>query len=197
MSEEKSATDREIVVSVRRGDHRAERLFVQRYYGRVLARVTAKVGDPQAADDITQEVILGVLCALRDGRLQSAERLAQYISATTTHVVRRHRARHAVYPEVDLTEIATGAALPDELLGRREQLGAVARAFDHLTERDRGILAVTLVDGLSSREVARLTGMSPASVRQRKARALRKLRTRVLDEQVDSVGSETPESGNL
>ena len=87
--------------------------------------------------------------------------------------------------------------MPDELLGRREQLGAVARAFDHLTERDRGILAVTLVDGLSSREVARLTGMSPASVRQRKARALRKLRTRVLDEQVDSVGSETPESGNL
>jgi RNA polymerase sigma factor (sigma-70 family) len=191
MSRKLPETDRQIVESVRRGERRAEVLFVNRYHGQVLARVSAKVCDPHAAADITQEVILAVLCALREGRLRSADLLAQYVSATTTHVVGRHRARHAVYPEVDLTEIASGAALPDELLGRREQLGAVARAFDHLTERDRGILAVILVDGLTSREVARRTGMSAALVRQRKARALTKLRNRVSCDLVRKTGEES------
>jgi RNA polymerase sigma-70 factor (ECF subfamily) len=192
MSGKKSATDHDIVAWVRGGDHRAEGLLVQRYYGRVLARVSAKVGDPQAAADITQEVILGVLCALREGRLRSVDRIAQYVSATTTNVVRRHRARRVASPGYDLTEIASGAPTPDELAGQREQLGAVGRALHQLTERDRGILAMTLVDGLTSREVSQLTGMSAASVRQRKARALRKLRTRVSDELLNLVGAGSP-----
>lgn len=173
----KSATDCEIVASVRDGDHRAEGLLVQRYYGRVLARVRAKVGDRQASADITQDVILGVLSALREGRLRCPDRLAQYVSGTTSNIVRRHLNRRAPVPEFDLDSIACGAPPLDELVSRRQQLDAVARAFDRLTRRDREILAMTLSDGLTSREVARLTGMSPALVRQRKARALRKLRT--------------------
>jgi RNA polymerase sigma factor (sigma-70 family) len=191
VSEKKSVSDREIVASVRGGDHRAEGLLVQRYYGRVLARACGKVGDPEAAADITQEVILGVLCALREGRLRSADRLAQYVSATITNVVRRHRTRRESSPDVDLTGIVSDAPLPDELAGWRERLGAVARAFGELSERDRGILALLMAGGMTSREVAQCTGLSPALVRQRKARALTKLRGRVSCESIGKTGEES------
>ena len=179
MSGKQSETDRQIVESVRCGERDAESLFVNRYHGPVLARVSAKVGDPPAAADITQEVIVGVLCALRDGRLRCEDRLAQYVSATTTNVVRRHLTGRTAFVEIDLNLVPSAAAPPDELVDRRQQLGAVARALEGLSERDRGILALSLVDGLTSREVAQHTGMTPAQVRQRKARALRKLRDHV------------------
>jgi RNA polymerase sigma-70 factor (ECF subfamily) len=188
MSGKLTEADRRLVESVRRGERCAEALFVRRYYDGILARACGKVGDPQAAADITQEVILGVLCALREGRLRSAGRLAQYVSATTTNIVRRHLTRRTS-SGFDLSRIASGAPAPDELAGQRERLGAVSRAFGQLTEGDRGILEMTLVDGLTSRQVGRRTGMSAALVRQRKARALRKLRTHVSNDLLGHGGS--------
>jgi DNA-directed RNA polymerase specialized sigma24 family protein len=58
-------------------------------------------------------------------------------------------------------------------------LGKVRLAFHDLTPRDQGIVGMSVVTGMGSEEMARRTGMSPMQVRQRKSRAIRRMRAQV------------------
>jgi RNA polymerase sigma factor (sigma-70 family) len=168
--------DARLAARVRNGDREAEAELAARFYGRVLAAASFHVRDRQAAFDITHEVLVGVLCGLREGRLRKADHLPQYIAGTVRNVVRRHRMRRCPLGCIDVDRVCDRAPPPDQIASYRQTLHVVRRAFNNLPPKDRGILGMMLIEGFTSPQVARRTGMTADQVRQRKARAIRRLR---------------------
>ncbi len=83
-------------------------------------------------------------------------------------VVRRHRAE---LPEE--TETPSAGPTLDELMVREEQLAALRRAWPRLPEGDQLLLSGRYILGLDDRELARLAGCKPSSVRMKLTRARR------------------------
>ena len=88
---------------IRDGDRTAEVDFVEIFYGQVMKMVITRVCDRQQALDITQEVLLRVISALRDGRLRHRERLPQFVCGTVRHLVCEHFRRTRSSGTVDFS----------------------------------------------------------------------------------------------
>jgi len=58
---------------IRSGNPSAEEELVRAFSSRVTFLALARTRDPELARDLTQEVMLAVLCALREGQLHDAE----------------------------------------------------------------------------------------------------------------------------
>jgi len=164
---------------IRDGDRTAEDEFVTIFHGRVMKMVVARLHDAQQSRDITQEVLLGVIAALREGRLRNPEKLTQFVCGTARHLVCEHFRQRRWFGTVDFSVLPTDGVPQDEAFGFRESLGKVRLAFHDLTPRDQGIVGMSVVTGMGSEEMARRTGMSPMQVRQRKSRAIRRMRAQV------------------
>jgi len=164
---------------IRDGDRTAEDDFARVFYYQVMKMVITRVRDPQQALDITQDVLLRVIAALRDGRLRHRERLPQYVCGTARHLVSEHFRQKRWSDTADFSILHTRETPQDEAFGFRESLGKVRLAFHELAPKDQGIVGMSVVAGMGSKELARRTGMTAGQVRQRKSRAIRRMRTQV------------------
>jgi len=168
-----------LAARVRAGDAAAETEFVAVFYGDVLSKIMARGVDCHAALDLTQVVMIAVLVGLREGRIRHPERIAHYVHGTLCHLVSAHfrkcgRTASSGLPSLEAVDVSA-----DELLVIQEDLGVLNEALDHLAPTDRTILRLSAVEGLSSDEVALVVGMNAGQVRQRKCRAIRRLRHRL------------------
>ena len=69
----------DVVERIQNGERSAEVDLVRRFYGPVFSMVFARTRDREVAKDLTQEVMMAVVSALRDGKLQDANNLVGYI----------------------------------------------------------------------------------------------------------------------
>ena len=170
-----------LVRRVEQGDRKAEAELADRFYPKVRAMALARLHGAPAAMDITQETILGVLEALRAGRLRETDRLPAFVLSTARNLINGHQRKTARSREVlqdPPLESAQSDPAPFEI-EHRQRLALVGEAFDRLRPLDRRILLLTLVEGLTSREIAPIVGLTPEAVRTRRARAVRAIRLRV------------------
>lgn len=68
------------------------------------------------------------------------------------------------------------APSPEDILVARERRSQILRAIETLPDRQRTVASLSVLEGLSPREVSALTGMNQSTVRVHLFRALRKLR---------------------
>ena len=170
-----------LVRRIERGDREAEAELADRFYPKVRAMALARLHGAPAAMDITQETILGVLEALRAGRLRETDRLPAFVLSTARNLINGHQRKQAHSREVlqdPPREPAQSDPSPFEIEDR-QRLALVGEALDQLRPLDRRILLLTLVDGLKSREIGPIVGLTPEAVRTRRARAVRAIRLRV------------------
>ena len=159
------------------GDSEAESELVDRFLGRIFAMALARTGDSETARDLAQEVMISVLCALRDGRLRNHDSLAAYVCTTARNTISfffrgRAQRRETPLPEdlqIDLPD-------PEQCFSSTERSHLAMQAIRSLKSSDRVILQASLIDGLSSAEIADSMGLSSEVVRKRKSRALRHVR---------------------
>jgi RNA polymerase sigma factor (sigma-70 family) len=140
-------------------------------------RTVRRVGDAALAEDLVQEAMARAWPAIAEGRMAAAA-VPAYLRTTLDRLVVDHYRRRARRPQwVELDE-AHDAPAPDSpleaLLGRLEA-GEVRRAFGALPERDRLVLRLRLLDGLTAQEVGRRLGQSPVAIRVQQHRALKRL----------------------
>ena len=169
------ATEPSLAERIRNGDRAAEEELVARYYRRVLLVAQIRLHDDQAARDIAQEVMLGVLRGIRSGRLNSHDHLAGYVLGTTRNVInssfRSPRSEGAPGESV-----VDRRAIPSEIAELHERVDLVRLSLDELDPLDRAILGMTLVEGMKPGEIAGRLGMKGELVRKRKSRALKRVR---------------------
>jgi RNA polymerase sigma factor (sigma-70 family) len=160
------------------GDRAAEDELVSTYRRGVFVIAVARTRDREAALDLTQEILIAVLKALRGDRLRDSEKLAAFIQGTARNLINnylRTKVRHAdVELNVELIDEACGPD-PVEELESLERRRLVQRELESFSAIDRKILLLSLVDGHSLAEVAQKLNLSHDAVRARKSRAVRKI----------------------
>lgn len=131
-----------------------------------------RVPDPQTAEDLTSEVFLRFLKAIRDkGRPPNT--ISGWLFGAARNVAREYYRRSKKTELVYLSESLPGHDRPlDESLARRMDEQALVEAMKQLTEEQRHVLALRFGYGLPIREVAGMVNKSEASVKMLQARAI-------------------------
>ena len=142
------------------------------YYGPIFRYVIYRVSDRKAAEDLTSEVFVRLLSALRD-KSAPQKTLRGWLYGVASHVVNDyHRKRYRV-DHVELQEsIPSNMAGPAERVATNLRWQQVKAALPLLTEAQREVLALRFGQELPIREAARLMGKSEGAVKQLQARAL-------------------------
>ena len=180
-----------LVRRVEQGDRKAEAELADRFYPKVRAMALARLHGAPAAMDITQDTILGVLEALRAGRLREPDRLPAFVLSTARNLINGHQRKEARSREVlrdPPQEPVQNDPTPFEI-DDGQRLALVDEALDRLKPLDRRILLLTFVEGMTSREIAPIVGLNPDAVRTRRARAV-KVITRRVEEVTQKRGSD-------
>ena len=176
MVQDSVLTEQSLADRIRRGDPAAEAEFVERYYRRVLIMAQVRTGDRQVALDLAQEAMIGVLQALREGRVNSHHHVAGYVHGTTRNLINNHfRTSGRSRRDGVALELEAQHGDPEQLAADRERLELVERALDQMRPDDREILRMTLVEGLKSGEIADRLDLASEVVRKRKSRAVERL----------------------
>jgi RNA polymerase sigma-70 factor, ECF subfamily len=154
------------------------RPLVVRYCRSKLARMQRAF---TSADDVAQEVLLAVFRALP--RYQNLGRpFLSFVYGIAAHKVtdvHRAAARDRSLPTADTPDVTTTAESPEQITLRRELVERTGVLLRMLTPRQRDILIMRVVLGMSAQETAELVGTTPDAVRVAQHRALSRLRRTV------------------
>ena len=144
--------------------------------------IARRVGDPYLAADLTADVFLAAIDSAGSYRSHHGTSIAwllgvarNVISAEHRRSARERRAASRIPSSAELTE-------PDDLARLHERIDAEADrrrlylAMDRLSSRERGVLELTALDGLTVREAAQALGIRPATARVGLHRARRRMR---------------------
>ena len=156
------------------GDRSAEDELVSTYRRGVFVIAVARTRDREAANDLTQEILIAILKALREGQLREATKLAAFIQGTARNLINNYLRAKSHHAEVELDEEAY-CSDPVEELESLERQRLVRRELESFSITDQQILLLSLVDGHSLAEVALRLNLSHDAVRARKSRAVRKI----------------------
>ena len=170
----------------------AEEQLADRFFGLAFHLALVRTREWETARDLAQDTMLAVVRALREGRLLDAENLAGYVCGTARNLIRSYWRVRTRRPD--------GDALPEDLAGgdfeaeveQSERLNLLHRAIARLPAPDREVMLLTLDDGLKSAEISRHLGLSPEVLRQRKSRALKRVREMLGPPGRPSAGYERP-----
>ena len=131
-----------------------------------------------SADDVAQEVCMAVLTALSSYRDQGRPFLAFVYGIAAHKVIDAHRAagRNKSEPVSDVPDSPEVSDGPEQHTLRFESAGEMGRLLEILPDKQREILILRVVNGLSAEETAEAVGSTPGAVRVAQHRALGRLR---------------------
>ena len=153
--------------------------LVEAHHQRVLRLCRLLLRDPHEAEEVTQEAFLELHRHHGDGVV------ADWGSWLTRVAVNRVRDRHRAgwWPRwrwrtrsLDSMPPAARAPLPDRVAIGEQTLRRIRAAFDRLPRRQREVLTLRQIEGLSTLETATLLGISENTVKQHLFRAIEALR---------------------
>ena len=139
-----------------------------------------------SADDVAQEVCLAVLKALPNYRDQGRPFVAFVYGIAAHKVADAHRAaaRNKADPVPDLPEEPVQGGGPEQRVLQAEVAGQMDRLLDTLSPKQREIVVLRVVLGLTAEETAEAVGATPVAVRVAQHRALTRLRKMLSQEEV-------------
>lgn len=172
------ATDQTLVARAASGDARALDALLADLRPPVLRYCLARLGRPDAAEDVTQEVCLAVIDALPRYRDHGKPFLA-YAFGIAAHKVTDHQraaARRPVVSDDALVTLADPADTPEQVVLRRDDARRAHELLDLLPPASRELLLLRVAGGLSAEETGSVLDMTPGAVRVAQHRALARLR---------------------
>ncbi|MFS8102993.1 sigma-70 family RNA polymerase sigma factor [Lentzea alba] len=166
------------------GDREAVSRLLTAIRPSIVRYCRARVGRSAAtADDVAQEVCLAVLTALPSYRDQGRPFLAFVYGIAAHKVADAHRsvARNRSEPVAEVPDQMSFDGGPEEHVLQGELSGEMGRLLRLLPEKQREILVLRVVVGLSAEETAEAVGSTPGAVRVAQHRALGRLRKAISD----------------
>jgi len=145
------------------------------------ARVGATERSGLSADDVAQEVCLAAITALPRYRDQGRPFLAFVYGIAAHKVADAHRAaaRNRAEPTDVVPERYSVEAGPEQMALDSESSARMNRLLSVLPERQREILILRVVVGMSAEETAEAVGSTAGAVRVAQHRALARLKAEI------------------
>jgi RNA polymerase sigma-70 factor, ECF subfamily len=151
------------------------RQHMERYQRLVFRTAWRMLGRREEAEDVAQEVFLKLHQQL--GRLPEGVELASWLyRVTVNQCLDQVRRRRRLASEEVLAGVASGERTPEERAENSEQVARLARWIPRLPEGERAALVLRELEGLPTKEVGAILGVSEETVRTSVHRAKEKLR---------------------
>jgi RNA polymerase sigma-70 factor (ECF subfamily) len=172
-----------VVAEAVAGDRDALREVLETIRPLVVRYCRARVGTAErsglSADDVAQEVCLAAITALPRYRDQGRPFLAFVYGIAAHKVADAHRAagRNKADPMEVVPERFAGEAGPEQLAIDSEASARMATLLKVLPEKQREILILRVVVGMSAEETADAVGSTAGAVRVAQHRALARLKS--------------------
>jgi RNA polymerase sigma-70 factor (ECF subfamily) len=163
-----------LAARVTAGDVDAESALVSHFSPRIYAMMVARTRSPDLARDLTQETLIAVLQATRDGRIRDTDRVAAFVHGVARNIANNHFRHVRGRAEESIDDHFEGLRAVDDG-PTRERQAIVSRGLEELSPSDRQILLLTLLDGMKPGEIAARLGLTAEVVRGRKSRAQRRM----------------------
>ena len=168
--------DAELVRQIGSGSGRgAEAELFRRMAPRIRLYGLRHLRDEHAWEDLTQQVLITTLEALRAGRLREPEKLASFVLGTCRMTVldlRRNAQREERLLEQFGADQVASARPATPPLDHEQQ----TRCVQNLKERERAVVVMTFYDEQTGADVASFLGISETNVRVIRHRAICQLR---------------------
>ena len=171
--------DATLVAAVRGGDLGALRELYDRHAPWLSARLTRRCSDPDVVADALQDCFQAVWT--QAGKWRGDGEVAAWLwGIAVRRLVSRLRGRRQVLV-VPLEVADTSGRAPTDVSAEERVLlgveyGDLGAALGRLSPEMRAVVQVTVLDGLTSREAARLLGIPENTVKTRLHRAKARLR---------------------
>ena len=146
---------------------------------RLLAQATRYLRDTAEAEDIVQDAMLK-MWVLHDQLIGNAEAFASVLVRNLSLNRLRQLHRMQTLTEMDLLEMERLDADNRSQQDTDEQVAQLMTLVEALPDRQKTILRLHDLEGMDYDEIAQVTGLSAASLRQTVSRARRLLRLRYL-----------------
>jgi len=153
----------------------AETEFCRRMAPRIRLYGLRHLRDEQAADDLTQQVLVTTLEALRARRLREPEKLASFVLGTCRMTVLDMR-RNAQRRKRLLNQFEADGQAPVQPPPPPLDQERLRRCLQNLSERERAVVVMTFYDERTSADLAGFLSLSEANVRVIRHRAIHQLR---------------------
>jgi RNA polymerase sigma-70 factor, ECF subfamily len=178
----KSAAFHELVVSSMAGEQDAISTLFTWIRPAIVRYCRSRIGRSgsaySSADDVAQEICVAVLGALtRYG--DEPESFLPFVYGIAAHKVADHyrrAGRDRSDPAADVPDGIDVSASPEQQIMAADLRDRLSNLLDTLPPRQREILRLRLIVGLSAQETAVAVGLTPTAVRVTQHRALAKLR---------------------
>jgi RNA polymerase sigma-70 factor, ECF subfamily len=143
-----------------------------KYYQGVYRYFSFRMPDHQTAEDLTSEVFIRFLKAIRDKHAPQ-NTIPGWLFGAARNVAKEYYRQSKKIELVTITEqIPAGGKSPESSLANRQDVQALGKAMEQLTEDQKHVLALRFGYGLPIREVAELINKSEPAVKMLQARAI-------------------------
>jgi RNA polymerase sigma-70 factor (ECF subfamily) len=174
-----------VVAEAVAGDRDALRTVLETIRPIVVRYVRARIGTADrsglSADDVAQEVCLAAITALPRYKDQGRPFLAFVYGIAAHKVADAHRAagRNRADATDSLPDRASSAAGPEQMAIDSDSAARMDKLLATLPEKQREIIILRVVVGMSAEETAEAVGSTPGAVRVAQHRALAKLKSEI------------------
>lgn len=173
MSANTTNSEDELLSAVADGDRQALRTLYDRHAPWLTLRLSRRCPDPDAVDDAVQDTFVAVWrdASRYDGRGEVAAWIWGIGIRRLIDALRRRPRREFHFRERYAFELSA-----EEQVLLRVEYGDVPGALNRLSPELRAVVQATVLDGLSTREAARLLAIPAGTVKTRMMRARAQLR---------------------
>lgn len=187
--------------ALRSGDRAEFARLVEVYYEMIYRLAIKMLNDPQDAEDILQETFLKAYRHLQgfDGRSSLSTWLYRIVTNEALMFIRRKKpaqvsldeTTETLEGELEPVQIIDWCCMPEDELMSAEALDQLDQAVINLPTSLRVVFILRDTQGLSTREVSEVLGLSETAVKTRLSRA----RMRLREELTSYYGERLPEGG--
>lgn len=171
-------TDSELLARTRAGEPQAFRLLVERYQSMVASVVIGMLGKCDEADDVGQETFIRLHAAV--GQFRGDASLSTYVRRIAMNLSLNAIKRRRRLSQRFLSRDHASSPLPEPPVAaydieQAERIAMVRTAIAQLNDKQRAVVVLRVLDGLSTNETAAILECPPGTVMSRLARGMAEL----------------------
>lgn len=147
--------DRRLLWRLKRGDKDALRLIYEQYEGDLLTLAANLLHDPATAEDVVQDVFIGLVRSVP--RLELRRTLRAYLATAVANRVKDHyrrKSRASPASLEDAGEVPAGGEGPVQMAIDDEQMRKLRSALEQLPYEQREVITLRVHADMKFREIA-------------------------------------------